>query len=301
MDDPGDGLGAAPAVIDALRLRVDERLAQLLPSADKPPHRLHRAMRHALLAPGKRMRPLLTLLTARQCGLGDWRALDAACAIEMVHAASLVLDDMPCMDDAAMRRGQPTTHKAFGEDIAMLAAVGLLNQAYATLAGCSELDARTRAALCALVAATVGPNGLIGGQEFDLRDRGSVDDPETIARFNHAKTGVLMEAAVEAGALAARADIRTRLALRGFARHLGDAFQMMDDMIDALSTPEAARKDVRKDEGRTTIVTLFGVKGSRDAVLGHVEKGCAELARARCGADPLAGFARASFAHLVQL
>lgn len=302
---PGRQPGPAPdggwiALSDpaTLKVLVERRLEALCPSPERPPHRLNGAMRHALLAPGKRMRPLLTLLAARQCGLRGLAALDAACAVEMVHAASLVLDDMPCMDDAQLRRGRPTTHLAYGEDVAMLAAVGLLNHAYATIAGCEVIESRVKAALVEMLAATVGPQGLLGGQEFDLRDRAAAADPETIARFDHAKTGVLMAASVEAGALVAGADAATREALRAFAGHLGAAFQTLDDMIDALATPQTAFKDVGKDRGRASILSLYGVEGARRQVRDHVDAACGELARAGCGPEPLAGFARAAFARL---
>ena len=295
------GLRIAGFEAPSCRAAVDERLAVLLAPAEGEPPRLRQAIRHAALSQGKRFRPILTLLTARQCGVDDWSALDAACAIEMVHAASLVLDDLPCMDDAALRRGQPTAHRIFGEDIAILAAVGLLNEAYAVIAGCETIDAAAKAALCRTLAATVGPLGLLGGQEFDLRDRRRTTDSGMIARFNHAKTGILMEAAVDFGAIVAGAGSEDRRALRAFARHLGDAFQMMDDLIDATGSEQSARKDVGKDAGRAaTVITLFGAQGARQAVQAHVERGCAELAAARCGPDPLAQFARMSFAEFIE-
>ncbi len=290
-----------PSEPAALKSIVERRLDALLPSGDRPPHRLHQAMRHVLLAPGKRLRPLLALLSARQCGSRDGAALDVACALEMVHAASLVLDDLPCMDDAETRRGRPTAHKAFGEDIAILAAVGLLNQAYGVLAACQRLDRQVKVELTGSFARMVGAEGLLGGQEFDLRDRTDVSDPETIRRFNRAKTGVLIETAVDAGALVGEADVATRAALGSFARHLGDAFQMLDDMIDALSTASEAGKDVGQDEGRITLVTLHGAAGARDRVLAEIEAGCAALERAPCGPDPLAGYARATFAQVMRL
>jgi geranylgeranyl diphosphate synthase, type II len=277
---------------------VDERLAVLLAAHPDDPPRLRQAMRHAALSPGKRFRPVLTLLAARQCGVTDWRALDAACAIEMVHAASLILDDLPCMDDAALRRGQPTTHRVFGEDIAILAAVGLLNEAYAVIAASEGLEPASKAGLCRILAATVGAAGLLGGQEFDLRDRRSATDSATIARFNHAKTGVLMVGAVDFGAVIAGADAETRRGFAAFARHIGEAFQMADDIIDATGATAEAGKDVGKDFGReATVITLFGARGAREAVHAHLERGCAELAATRYGADPLAQFARASFAE----
>ncbi len=286
--------------VESCRAAIEERLTQILAPVEGEPVRLRQAMRHAALSPGKRFRPLLTLLTARRCGLGGWQALDPACAIELIHAASLLLDDLPCMDDAAVRRGQPTAHRIFGEDIAILAAVGLLNEAYAVVAGSDVLDGSTRAAICRLLAHTVGPHGLLGGQEFDLRDRRRAVDPAVIARFNHAKTGILMQAAVECGAIVAGADEEERQRLRAFGRHLGDAFQTLDDLLDATSSPDAIRKDVGKDEGReASVVSLFGAKGARRAVERHLDLAC-EAIGPRQNADPVVDYVRASFAAFAQ-
>ena len=282
--------------IESCHAVIEERLDAVLAAAPGDPVRLRQAMRHAALTPGKRFRPLLTLLAARRCGLDDWRALDAACAIELTHAASLLLDDLPCMDNAAMRRGQPTAHRIFGEDIAILAAVGLLNEAYGVIASSDSLDGATRSTLCRRLAATVGPAGLLGGQEFDLRDRKRATDAAVIARFNHAKTGVLMQAAVEFGAIVAGAHEGETQRLREFGRHLGDAFQMLDDLLDATGDETALRKDVGQDRDRAaTVVTLFGAKGAREAVQRRLDLACEALGT-RQGADPLADFVQASFA-----
>jgi farnesyl diphosphate synthase len=152
-----------------------------------------------------------------------------------------------------------------------------------------------------LLTAAVGPTGLLGGQECDLYERLTATDAEAIARLDQAKTGVLIEAALAAGALVANADAATITALRVFGRHLGAAFQTLDDMIDAVGAVSTAQKDVGKDAGRVTAITLYGVDGARDRVLAHVESGCTHLTTASCGAEPLASFARASFAHVLQL
>lgn len=286
--------------VESCRAAIEERLTHILAPTDGEPVRLRQAMRHAALSPGKRFRPLLTLLAARRCGLDDWSALDAACAIELIHAASLLLDDLPCMDDAAVRRGQPTAHRIFGEDIAILAAVGLLNEAYGVVAGAGSLDDRTRAALCRLLSATVGPTGLLGGQEFDLRERRRATDPAAIARFNHAKTGVLMQAAVDCGAIVAAADEAERQRLRSFGRHLGEAFQTLDDLLDSQARPEDVGKDTGKDRGRAaSVASLCGPEGGARAVEHQIDLACRALGPSRAP-DPLVDYVRASFAAFAQ-
>ncbi len=282
--------------VESCRAAIEERLTQMLAPTEGEPVRLRQAMRHAALSPGKRFRPLLTVLTARRCGMEGWKALEPACAIELIHAASLLLDDLPCMDDAAVRRGQPTAHRIFGEDIAILAAVGLLNEAYGVVASSDALDGATRASLCRLLSEAVGPRGLLGGQEFDLRDRRRAVDPTIIARYDYAKTGVLMQAAVECGAVVAGVDAEECRRLRAFGRHLGDAFQTLDDLLDATACVDTVQKDVGKDEGRAaTIVSLFGTKGARRAVERHLDLAY-EAIGPRQGADPVVDYVRATFA-----
>src|SRR5690606_8127200 len=155
--------------LHALRTDVEGRLSDLLPDARSTPRRLHEAMRYALLTPGKRIRPILAVLCAEHLGCERDIALAPACALEFVHAASLVLDDLPCMDNADTRRGQPSVHVRFGEEIAVLTGVALLNQAYAILARAPHVPALARQRMFELLAETIGPNGLVGGQEHDLR------------------------------------------------------------------------------------------------------------------------------------
>ena len=260
---------------------IDRRLPALL-AGSRAPAVLRDAISYTLLSPGKRLRPTLTLLAAEHFGRADpdgarAAALDAGCAIEMVHAASLILDDLPCMDDAAVRRGRPTCHLRFGEDMAVLAAVALLNQAYATLAAAPGLPAATRLSLVAQLSAAVGLDGLVAGQARDLRERASVDDAAPLHDINRQKTGVLFVAAVEAGAAAAGATGARLDGARAFAAALGEAFQILDDLMDATATPAAAGKDVRQDGKKPTVVSLVGAEAARaemrrklDAALDHL-------------------------------
>jgi len=274
-----------------LRGIIDRRLGLLVPVGQRN-QRLSAAMRHALLAPGKRFRPLLTLLASIQCGATDLGALDAACAVEMVHAASLILDDLPCMDDAELRRGLPTVHKAYGEDIAILAAIGLLNRAYGVLAQLERIDGETRTILIATLSEAIGPTGLLGGQETDLHDRPSLRQSAEIDRLYHAKTGVLMVAAVEIGARVGGGGTQDREALRHFAQHLGIAFQTLDDLLDRVGSTQSAAKDVRKDGGKTTPIDLEGIDGAKRKVHERIDKACACLDQLERGPEPLAGFVR---------
>jgi geranylgeranyl diphosphate synthase type II len=236
--------------LQRLRASIDAHLTRLVPDPGKAPHRLHAAVNYALLAPGKRLRPLLTLVTA-ECFGGDVSlALTPACAIEMVHAASLVLDDLPCMDDSHLRRGQPATHVRYGEDVAILAAVALLNNAFGIISHMPGLPPARALDMVRSLSAAVGMDGLVAGQEQDLQCDGSASMTK-LAQINHQKTGVLFVAAVEMGALSAGADDQAREALRQFACELGLAFQALDDL-----------DGVDEDEGRATVVSVLGRKGA---------------------------------------
>ena len=218
---------------------VEQRLHELLPVAPMAADAVGAAMRTAVLTPGKRIRPLLLLMAARCLGREPQRLFDAACALELVHAASLVLDDLPCMDDALLRRGQPALHRAYGEDVALLAAVALLSRAYGVLAATSVLDATARAEMVAALAEAVGVSGLVRGQWRDLRERaGGADGPAVDAvraaeETNQLKTGSLFAVAFELAAADARANERARAALRRCAQHVGQAFQLKDDLDDS--------------------------------------------------------------------
>lgn len=227
-------------------------------------------MAYNLLAPGKRLRPLLTLLTSFHFGRRDLAALDVACAIEMVHAASLVMDDLPAMDNAAYRRGQPTLHLKFGEDIAILSSVALLNQAFEILAGCSDLSADLRLELIRLVTSAIGPNGLIGGQTMDLNLRTSPSRDDDLVKVNNLKTAALFVAAAEAGARVAGVKGSNLNLVRQFALELGAAFQIADDLMDDPSFAGRTGKDTGKDANKPTMLSRNGLEDTRSKLRDHL-------------------------------
>ena len=277
-----------------LREEVDARLDALLPDAGSTPAALVRAAADAVAGPAKRLRPLLALLSAEQFGTGGRgraAALDAGCAVELVHAASLILDDLPCMDDAALRRGRPAHHRRFGQDVTVLTAVALLNEAYAILAAV-DLPADDRLTLVRRLTEAVGFQGLVAGQFRDLHER-DVAETGPLHVLNGQKTGCLFVAAVEAGAIAGGASPGQREAARAFGARLGEAFQILDDLLDLTSTPEAAGKDVRQDEGKSTVVSLVGADAARAEIKLRLGQALAELSDAKGGA--LGGYVETLF------
>ena len=226
-------------------------------------------MRYALTGPGKRVRPVLTLAVADMLDCRRDAVVDLACAVEMVHACSLVLDDLPAMDDARRRRGRATVHLVFGEDVALLAAFGLLNRAYGLVAEAGQrlsLSRYTAGDLAHHLAAAVGTDGLIGGQALDLESRGPEREHLDLDRLEYIhshKTGALFIAAAELGAMAADARRRELEAVTRYAKNLGLAFQITDDLLDVVGDPEEIGKDVAKDTGKVTFVDLLGVDGAR--------------------------------------
>jgi len=220
------------------RARVNARLATLLPEDSRLAS--VQAARAGLMSPGKRVRPLLALLVAEHLGCGAERILPAACAVEMIHAASLILDDLPCMDNADTRRGEPSVHRLFGEDIALLAVITLVSEAYRALAEAPDIDEALRVRWVTILAKAVGPMGLVGGQERDLHGQSdrSLDE---IRKLHLKKTAVLFSAAAEMGAAAALADEATLQAASRFGEALGLALQAFDDLADAADAAEIAR------------------------------------------------------------
>ena len=255
---------ALQARLDAWRARVDAVLARALPDPDSPPQRLHAAMRHAVLLGGKRMRPLLVYAVGTAFGT-EVASLDApAAAVELVHAYSLVHDDLPAMDDDALRRGQPTVHIAFDEATAILAGDALQSQAFVTLES-APLPDTTRAALCAELAA--GAAAMCAGQALDLDATGRTDafDLASLERLHALKTGALLRAAVRMGAIVAGADVASRVALDRYAEALGLAFQVRDDLLDIEGESATLGKTAGKDaaQAKATFPALIGVEASR--------------------------------------
>jgi geranylgeranyl diphosphate synthase type II len=245
------------------------------------------AMRYTLLAPSKRVRAVLVLLSAELCGSAS-RAMPAACAVEAIHAASLILDDLPSMDDAPLRRGRASAHIEFGEAVAILAAFGLLNDAYGHLARGYEPALAAR--ISALYADAVGLDGLVAGQAEDVLATDQALTFDTLERIHRRKTGVLFSAAATAGALSAGGSADDIAALTAYAKNLGLAFQIVDDLLDVTGTPEETGKAVKSDVRKTTFVSFSGVDGARELAL--------ELCRTATSA--LAPFGRRA-AHLAEL
>ncbi|HJR59418.1 MAG TPA: polyprenyl synthetase family protein [Vicinamibacterales bacterium] len=249
---------AAPAFFSEYQSSVEAELRRLVPEGRDP---VPRSMAYTALAPSKRVRPVLTLLCAELCGGRAPAALPAAAAIELVHAASLILDDLPSMDDAPMRRGRPTNHKVFGEAIAILAAFALLNQAYGTVARAYEPDMAAR--LASLLSDSVGIEGLVGGQAADLLATDQQIDFDMLERIHRGKTGALFVAAATSGALAAGGPADAVASLAAYAKNLGLAFQIVDDLLDVEGDPAQTGKAIREDVRKTTFVSFSGVAGAR--------------------------------------
>lgn len=241
---------------------ADAELRKLVPETGDA---VQQSMAYTVLAPSKRVRPVLTLLCAELCGGRTARALPVAAAIELVHAASLILDDLPAMDDAPLRRGRPTNHREFGEAIAILAAFALLNEAYASIARAYEPDLSAR--LTALLSASVGVDGLVGGQAADLLATDRQIDFDMLERIHRGKTGALFVAAAISGALTAGAGPDAVAALESYAKNLGLAFQIVDDLLDVEGDPSQTGKAVRGDARKTTFVSFSGVAGARQLAL----------------------------------
>jgi geranylgeranyl diphosphate synthase type II len=248
---------AVPPFFAAYQARVEEMLQRLVSASAGP---VERSMAYTVHAPSKRVRPVLTMLSAELCGGTASNALAAAAAMELVHASSLILDDLPSMDNASLRRGRPANHVEFGEAIAILAAFGLLNLAFRTLARAYEPPLATR--VSTLLADAVGCDGLIAGQAADLLATDQEIDFDLLERIHRGKTGALFNASAVAGALTAGANADSISALSAFAKNLGLAFQIIDDLLDVAGNPAETGKAVRQDARKTTFVSFSGVGGA---------------------------------------
>ncbi|THC45803.1 polyprenyl synthetase family protein [Massilia sp. Mn16-1_5] len=260
------------AELAAIRHEFEERMAQLLPDSGNGSDLLTVAMRAGTLSAGKRMRPLLLMLVARDLGCSSPALVDIACAVEMVHAASLILDDLPCMDDASLRRGQPTIHVQFGEDVAILSSVALLSRAFGVLATAPDVPPAVRARLVAKLSETVGTAGLVRGQFEDLR-AGAQRSEQEIATTNELKTGVLLGVSVDMAAILAETDDCVAQSLRAFALAAGHAFQIRDDFQDDVAMDSnVTGKDTGKDLGKATLVNALGSEEARKRLMRHLDE-----------------------------
>jgi len=247
------------------RLAAFERAAAAqLPPAERPPMRLHAAMRYAVLDGGKRVRPLLVSAACEAAGSHDAAAQCAALAVEFIHAYSLIHDDLPCMDDDVLRRGKPTVHVAFDEATAMLAGDALQAEAFRALTE-APLPAEVRAALCAELANAIGSAGMCGGQALDLAAVGQPLTLPELERMHRMKTGSLLVAAVRMGALAAQAPAALLAALNRYAQAVGLAFQIVDDILDVQASSAQLGKTAGKDaaQHKPTYVSVLGLDVAR--------------------------------------
>jgi geranylgeranyl pyrophosphate synthase len=255
--------------LEARRRRVEAALDAALPAEEAWPTTIHRAVRYSLFAGGKRIRPLLVLAAGEAVGGADPELMPLACAVEMIHTYSLIHDDLPAMDDDDLRRGKPTSHKVFGEAIAILAGDALLTRAFHLLAEVPpEWDAncvRRRVQAAAVLGEACGTTGLIGGQVMDLEAEGRATAPEELERLHRAKTGALLGACVRGGAILGGADEAELARLTRYASAIGLAFQVVDDVLDATEGDAQLGKTAGKDAAaeKATYVKVHGLEGAR--------------------------------------
>ncbi|HLA84788.1 MAG TPA: farnesyl diphosphate synthase [Thermoguttaceae bacterium] len=279
--------------LEAARSRVDRALDRYSRPGEGCPAALAEAMRYGLLAPGKRLRPLLVLMAAETCGADDETAMPAACAVEMVHAYSLIHDDLPAMDDDDLRRGRPTCHKVHGEAMAILAGDALFALAFETLA---RLDAPASvvAECCRTLAVATGPCHLAGGQADDIAPPPADAGIEPLESIHRRKTGALIEASLRLGGLAAGANPMQLAALAEYGRCVGLAFQIVDDLLDVQGDEAALGKRVGKDSdrGKLTFPGVLGVEQSTRRAEMLVTAACEAIGRLDAPTDHLETLAR---------
>lgn len=247
---------------------IDAALKDYLPAPDRLPSELHAAMHYSVFAGGKRIRPILMLAACEAVGGAPEKALPAACAIEMIHCYSLIHDDLPAMDDDDFRRGQPTNHKVYGEATAILAGDALLTEAFILLTNPEAWDgvaAQERCAVAHVLAKNAGSRGMVGGQVVDMESEEKPIDLPTLEYIHTHKTGALILASIEAGAIIGGADGEQRQALRRYGEAAGLAFQVADDILDIVADPSQLGKDVGSDvqRGKATYPALLGLDGAR--------------------------------------
>ena len=277
----------------ARRALIDEALRNIAQRAAAPKI-LSEPLKRALTSPGKRVRGVLLMAVGESTGCKPEKLADAAAAMEMIHASSLILDDLPAMDDALLRRGQPTLHREFGEDLAILSAVALLNHSYGLVAkNYAALTPRqwTMLQVIKRVVDAVGWDGTIAGEAIDLHSEESKLDFDTLEIIHSRKTGALFVAAAAVGGMLANMSPAALGRIEVFAKNLGLAFQITDDILDVIGTPEHLGKDVGKDADRLTFVKLAGVEGAKKLSDELAETSLASISNLGPAAAPLRDFA----------
>ena len=253
---------------------VDEALDQFLPAESESPQTIHQAMRYSIFAGGKRLRPILTLAAAKACGGGSDQALAPACAVEMMHTYSLIHDDLPGMDNDDLRRGRPTSHKVYGEGMAVLAGDALLTEAFITLASTQATERYPLKEILLEFATCGGSKKLIGGQVLDLEGENQDLALDQLIQIHENKTAALLTTSLRLGAMSANATEEQLTALTDFGYHLGLAFQVIDDILDVTQSTEKLGKTAGKDEAaqKATYPAILGLEESKKEAKRLTEK-----------------------------
>jgi geranylgeranyl diphosphate synthase type II len=283
------------AYLEIKRHDIETALEHFLPPVASRPQTLHESLRYSVLAPGKRLRPVLVLAAAEAVGGQAEDVMPTACALECIHVFSLIHDDLPCMDNDDYRRGRLTNHKVYGEALALLAGDALLALAFQLIAenGANVPTGRVLPVL-RLVAHASGTWGMVGGQVVDMQSQGQEVTPETLRYIHAHKTGALLTASVLSGAMLAGADDAQIEALSAYGGHIGLAFQIADDILDVTGDESKIGKPVGSDEERNkaTYPRLFGLDESKRRAHEEVESALQALATFDARADPLRALAR---------
>ncbi len=294
----GEGLDGPDLLqegLAAIQQEIDAKFDVLLPLPADPRSRLIEAMRYAAIGGGKRLRPLLVAATADMYLVDRDAAVRAGAAVEAIHVYSLIHDDLPCMDDDETRHGKPTLHLAFDEATAVLAGDALHDLAFEILSDpVTSGDPFTRIELISALSAASGANGMAGGQMMDMMAESEPFDLSTVMRLQQLKTGALLAASVEMGAILGKVPVEGRTHLRGYARDIGLAFQIADDLLDHEGDVALAGKALRKDAeaGKQTFVSLLGPERARAQAQALVDQAVAHLAQHGREADLLRALAR---------
>ncbi len=277
---------------------VDTALENWLPKEKEMPQSIHKAMRYSVFAGGKRVRPVLMLAACEAVGGVINKAMPAACAMEMIHTYSLIHDDLPAMDNDDFRRGRPTSHKVFGEAIAILAGDGLLTEAFKLISDprfAAGIEPATRLAVIHEIATCAGTYGMVGGQVVDMESEGKPEiDLPTVQYIHTHKTGALIKASVVAGALLGGADESQLAAIRRYGEAAGLAFQIADDILDIEGTTEEIGKDAGSDEarGKATYPAVMGITAAKEEAKAMMDEAMLALEPLGKPAEPLREIAR---------
>jgi geranylgeranyl diphosphate synthase type II len=282
-----------PAEIELFRNRIDEQLAHYLQFDPGCPDHLAEAIRYCVLAPGKRIRPLLVLAAAQVCDGKLENAMPSACAVELIHNYSLIHDDLPAMDDDDIRRGRPTCHIQFDEPTAILAGDALIPLAFEIISRHTQ-PAETALKCVSALSYAAGASQLVGGQADDLNLQNSTPNRETLERIHRRKTGALLAVSLKLGAISAKAPSENVLRLTNYGKHLGLAFQIVDDLLDLRGSQAKMGKRTGKDSdrGKMTYPTVIGAEESESLALEMADRAITELEPFGDAATPLRHLAR---------